>query len=195
SNNMIFRRLLAVVGTLLLSAGLASAGKDDGPKISVTEFDFEPKDLFYFEDTQTILFRDPSHRAVYRSTDAGKEWKTVDGPNGHIKGAASMIVPHPYDNRTAYILSRGQKTHWVTDDAAESWREFRIEEEVDLPLLVFHGRDPKKVILQDACTGILCEPMSYYTNDGFKSNHKFLTNAWIAYRAHQFLDSSILFNF
>ncbi|KZZ88393.1 vacuolar protein sorting protein [Ascosphaera apis ARSEF 7405] len=152
---MIIWRYLLAVGSLLLMAGLTSADKDNGPKITSTEFATEPRSLFYFEDSDIILLREPVERTIYRSTDAGKSWKP-----------------------TAYVLSRGTKTHWVTEDAAETWREFEIKSEVDVPMLVFHGRDSKKVILQDGCAGFLCEPKAYYTDDGFKSNKLFMENAW-----------------
>ncbi|KAI5296664.1 vacuolar protein sorting/targeting protein PEP1, partial [Ascosphaera acerosa] len=197
---MRIRRSLLAVGALLLTVanataslasrnGTASVSKDtsngnansrgraDGPEITVNEFASEPRNLFYFEDSDVVLLRSPSEKLIYRSADAGKSWKAADD----LKSAGAvpfLLVPHPFDNTTAYVLERASKRHWITTDRAETWRAFTVEEEIDLPNLVFHGRDPKRVILQDACVGPICQPQTYYTTDAFESNKLFMRNAW-----------------
>jgi photosystem II stability/assembly factor-like uncharacterized protein len=78
---------------------------------------------------------------VYVSQDEGKNWELASGvPQGH----ASMVFEHPFDNRYAFILTKG-KTHYRTEDRGKTWRSF------DMPIspafvpqpLSFHS-DPTK---------------------------------------------------
>ncbi|KAK2796079.1 vacuolar protein sorting/targeting protein PEP1 [Onygenales sp. PD_12] len=165
---MILRRLL-LAGSLLLAASLTSAKKNDKPKITVSKFDHEPVNLFYFEDSDTVLFQDVKNGDVHVSKDAGAKWDTVNVDG--MKGQAWSLWQHPNDNKKAYILGRGTK-HWVTNDQADSWHEFTVDAELSryqFPL-IFHGKDSNRVLLQgQKCFGLECQERTYYTTDGFKT--------------------------
>ncbi|KAL1960691.1 hypothetical protein VTO42DRAFT_6521 [Malbranchea cinnamomea] len=167
---MILRRLL-LAGTLLL-AGLASAKKSGGPSIAATKFANQPINLFYFEDTDTVLFQEHGTGNVHISRNAGETWDLVEGPDSSMKGNVVVLFPHPYDKKKAFALGQAH-THWISEDAGESWRSF----DIDRPLarndpLVFHGKDSNKVLVHAGeCMGPICESVSYYTTDGFKTIH------------------------
>ncbi|PGH11799.1 hypothetical protein AJ80_06957 [Polytolypa hystricis UAMH7299] len=177
---MILRRLLLAAAATLLAASIPSTtAKSSEPKISSSKFDNEPSSLFYFEDTDTVLFQDAREGNIHISTNAGDSWDRVKGPDGAIKGQAWALWPHPHDKKRAYVLGK-KKKHWVTEDAAESWREFEADIELSSlrSPLVFHGKDSDKVVLQgQQCDGILCESKIYYTTDGFKTVKKLVDGA------------------
>ena len=159
---------LLLLGSLWL--GLSTAKKDK-PEISSKKFDNGLSNLFYFDDSNTILVHDQEAGAVYRSEDAGKTWNEVDIG----KGKAWNIWTHPYDNKKAYIMGR-QNKHWHTNDQGETWSDFEIP--ADRPSLfrvplAFHAEDSDKVLIHgDICKigGLLdCQETTFYTKDGFKS--------------------------
>ncbi|OJD23332.1 vacuolar protein sorting/targeting protein 10 [Blastomyces percursus] len=167
---MILRRLL-LAGSLLLATTFTSAKKADGPKITATKFDHEPVNLFYFDDSDVVMFQDGKNGDVYVSRDAGAKWDIVNV--GEMKGLAWSLLSHPTDRTKAYVLSKGGK-HWVTDDQAKTWREFTVDAELsqDQFPLVFHGKDSNRVILQGRkCSRHDCAERTYYTTDGFKTVH------------------------
>ena len=45
---------------------------------------------------KVAVYHDSQHRNLYVSTDEGKSWNLADGIP---KGAASMVIAHPHDNR------------------------------------------------------------------------------------------------
>lgn len=108
------------------------------------------------------------HRGTaYRSTNAGKDWKVVDG-----EGQKSIIdvFPHPFDKKRAYAIGIDH-THWITTDQGETWRKFETDATPPhfVQALAFHGRDPKKVIFQgQLCRGWECKEVAYYTEDDFE---------------------------
>lgn len=162
---MILRRLLLASGLLLAST--VSAKKDD-PKITISKFKYEPRHLFYFEDSDTIVFQ--HNHDAYISTNAGETFESI----GKMDGKVKSIYPHPFDRKKAFVFGQ-ERTHWTTDDAGKSWREFKIEQ--DLPRtgnpLAFHGADSDKLILHTIdCSGFICHKPAVYTTDGFKSHKK-----------------------
>ncbi|KAJ9228413.1 hypothetical protein DTO027B5_7688 [Paecilomyces variotii] len=167
---MITRWLLLVSCLLLaLVAQPSTAKKSDGPKITATQFDHEPINLFYFEDSDTVIFQDADTSDIYRSFDGGEKWEVVDDEDSKMKGNVWTVIPHPNDKTKAYILGT-QGRHWVTTDQAKTWRPFELSV---IPLLMrsplsFHGRDSNKVIFQgEECAGFHCFQRAFYTRDNF----------------------------
>ena len=141
--------------------------KKDGPRITPTTFDNAPSNLFYFDDTDTILLHDREDGKVYRSEDAGEIWHTVKGVE---EGQAWDLWQHPHDSKVAYILGI-KNTHWVTEDCGETWREFETELVPALfrAPLSFHAGDGKKVLLTgQMCQEYDCTDTTYYSKDGFR---------------------------
>ena len=172
---MIVRRLL-VAGALLL-AGFADA-KDSKPKVYSTKFKHQPLNLFYFEDSDTILFQERGTGNVHVSHNAGESWDPVEGPDNAMKESVMGILPNRFDKKKAYALGQSD-THWTTDDAGKSWRSFQVKEPLgygNLMPLVFHGKDSNKVLVQSQeCD--LCPASIYYTTDGFKTTTHMLKDA------------------
>lgn len=166
---MITRWLLSCL--LLTQLTQPIHAKKDEPTITSTKFAHEPMNLFYFEDSDTVLFQDAENGNIHRSTDAGAEWKRVDEPD--MRGNVIVLIQHPYDRKKAYALGAHGK-HWITTDQAESWTPFEVDAVPSVmgePPLAFHGRDSSKVIFHgDQCEGIiLCEDKMFYTTDDFRS--------------------------
>ncbi|KAI9838651.1 MAG: hypothetical protein M1819_004965 [Sarea resinae] len=152
---------------LLLTICIANAKKSE-PTISTTKFDGTPGGLFYFDDTDILLVQDREGSNVYRSADAGETWDLIKGvPDGE----AFEVYQHPYDNNVAYVLSLN-RTHWVTDDRGESWRQFQTDAPPALfkQPLGFHAGDSKKVLFQGQdCEAWICKDVTFFTVDGFKT--------------------------
>lgn len=170
---MISRWLLFVSCLLLaLLAQPSAAKKSNEPSINATKLDHKPINLFFFEDSDTILFQDVSSENVLRSSNGGGSWEVVEDDDGAMKSQVALIMPHPYDKMKAYALGTRGK-HWVTTDQAETWRSFDLNAIpsllADSPLS-FHGWDSGKVIFQgQQCIGIRCMESYFYTTDDFQT--------------------------
>ncbi|EYE93807.1 vacuolar protein sorting/targeting protein 10 [Aspergillus ruber CBS 135680] len=164
-------RWLLVVSCLLwaLIWQPVAAKKDNGPTITATELEHEPVGLFYFEDTDTILFQDVETGDLLRSFDGGEKFDLVEGENGDMKGQLLTIWPHPFDTNKAYVFGKAGK-HWVTTDQGKTFDSFEVEMPPAIMPLAFHGWDSKKVIFHgEVCFGFMCANRAYYTTDDFKT--------------------------
>jgi Sortilin, neurotensin receptor 3,/Sortilin, neurotensin receptor 3, C-terminal len=161
---------LLVVLFLLCLTGPTQA-KKDMPRITHTKFDHPLVNIFYFDDSDVLLGLADKEGKVYRSTNAGQDWKVVDG-DGQQK--AWDVYPHPWDRTRAYIIGI-EHTHWVTIDQGETWRKFETDASPHhfRQALAFHGRDPKKALFQgQLCEhGWECKEVAYYTEDDFEELH------------------------
>jgi hypothetical protein len=144
-------RLLSVLAALSLAFGSLAADKTE-PEISEKKFPAPPLNLFYFDDSETVMVIDPENKVLWRSTDAGEEWKKVDEIGS---GSLFMVYPHPYDNQVAVALGR-RKKHWITYDQGKSWKSFETTEHPTLrgqEPITFHATDSKRIMFhaQDEC--------------------------------------------
>jgi hypothetical protein len=141
--------------TLLLCT--SAWAKKDKPSIKSKQFDFLPRNVNYFEDSDVLLFEDDVHSDVYRSTDAGATWDKLE----EGKGKMLEILMHPFDKMRAYILTV-EKTHYKTTDQGKTWEKFEVDAQATLfgPALSFHAADPDRVIFNAMdCTGIFCSEL------------------------------------
>ncbi len=92
------------------------------PGVSVTRFQHLPSKIVYFDDSPVALYHDATSGTVHRSENEGKSWNPISLPSS-IVGKAAMLVPHPYDKKTSFILSR-DTTHWRSSDRGKTWQEF-----------------------------------------------------------------------
>ncbi|KAH7171050.1 vacuolar protein sorting/targeting protein 10 [Dactylonectria macrodidyma] len=143
--------------------------KEDAPGLKVTTLEHPPVGINYFEDSDVIVFHDVAENNIYRSDNAGVEWKRVaDIP----EGASALMVMHPFDSKTAFVLTTA-KTHYKTTDQGKSWTEFKsgtLASAFQPEILVFHAGDPNRIIFNGMnCDGIFCDEEATYTLDGFKS--------------------------
>lgn len=149
----------------------ALAREQKGPRITKTELDHPPANLFYFDDSDTIILHDREAGVVLRSEDAGEKWNAVKDVE---EGGALDVQRHPFDNQIAYVLGGG-KQHWITKDQGKSWTKFETEASPSFfkQPLNFHVNDSDKVLLHtQECSGLFdCEEKDYYTTDGFKTVH------------------------
>ncbi|OBZ73619.1 Vacuolar protein sorting/targeting protein 10 [Grifola frondosa] len=111
------------------------------PQSSVSYFQNLPARLFFFDDTTYAIYHDVVEGNVYVSPDEGKTWNRADGVP---EGQAAMVIEHPFDNRFAFILSRG-RTHYRTEDRGKTWRPFDmpIEPALVAKPLSFHSDKSK----------------------------------------------------
>ena len=171
---MILRSLTRAVPALLLflTPFLTTLPLVDGkkePSISKTKLDHPPLNLFYFEDSDVVLFQDKEAREVWRSPDAGETWDVID--DAGQKGQVYDLWQHPHDKERAYILGRGEK-HWVTENRGKSWRSFETDATPSFfrAPFSFHAGNSDKVLLHgQVCQGFDCTETVHYTTDGFKT--------------------------
>ena len=154
---------------LLSFSTLAAARDKHEVTITRTKLPDAASNIYYFEDSDSILILDRTAGQVLRSHDAGKEWDPIDDI---AKGAALDLWPHPYDRKVAYILG-GSTEHWITQDRGKSWRSFKTQASPSLFRMpfTFHAGDSDKVLFHgQICKRILdCEEVSYYTKDAFEN--------------------------
>ncbi|KAL1297584.1 hypothetical protein AAFC00_006147 [Neodothiora populina] len=153
-----------------LTGGAVAAAKKDKPEIGETGFDSLPSNLFYFDDSDVVLVTDVLPGIVYRSTDAGQNWKAV---KDLTKGAILGVSANPYNNKVAVAVGI-EKEHWITKDQGETWKSFKTKYPAVMtrPPLSFHASDPDRIIFHvaDCLMELLdCEEKAYYTLDGFGS--------------------------
>lgn len=162
--------LLAGFLLLALALQLSAAKSSDGPIIKTTHFDHPPVNLFYFVDSDTVLFQDLTKRQAHRSFDGGVTWEIIDDEEGGMKGSVLELLPHPIDNQKAYALSV-EGNYWITTDQAKTWRPFQIDASPSefVPALSFHGRDSRKVIFNGEKCNHGCVQKTFYTTDDFKT--------------------------
>lgn len=130
-------------------------GKKDEPAVYRHEFEDEPAGLFYFDDTETVILIEANRRVVWRSENAGQEWKVVDDIP---KSEVYTVMPSPHDNRVAVALGT-KKQHWITYDQGKSWKKFETEGHPSYGSPVqFHASDPKKLLFSgsDNCDWTQC---------------------------------------
>lgn len=169
-------RWFLLVNILLLTGILPlqtfCEAKKDGPKITETKLDFRPVDLFYFANSDTLLYQNDLTYNVQVSFDGGASWQEIKDDDGLMKDSVVSIWPHPHDNQKAYILGRHGR-HWITTDQAKSWRPFKVDAVPSIAVmrtLAFHGTDSHKVIFHgDQCLGFSCLRVAFYTVDDFKT--------------------------
>lgn len=145
--------------SLLLSSLLCAGAwaKKDKPSYKSTKFDFIPYNVNYFKDSDVILFEDGIDHDIYRSDDAGENWKKIE------RGAGKMLelVMHPFDHDRAYIITE-DRSHWMTKDQGKSWEPFTTDAQATIfrEALTFHAGDPDRIIFNGMdCTGIFCEEL------------------------------------
>lgn len=166
-------RAAALLASILFFAGPTCA-KKEGPDFKVTQIGGVPFDLNYFRDSESVLFRDRANDNVYQSTDSGATWARVeDVPDGK----ATLLYMHEYDPERAYILTPGTQ-HFRTHDRGKTWDKFDSKYPYTLfrpGILNFHAGVPDRIIFNAmVCDGIFCDEVAMYTDDGFKSQAKFL---------------------
>lgn len=171
---MVSRWLLAVScllwATIMLMVQPTTA-KEDKPRITANKFDSEPFELFYFEDTDTVIFQDLRTGNLHRSFDGGEVFDVVEGKDGEMKNQVIDVRPHTFDKNKAYVLGAAG-THWITRDQGKTFESFQIEvpPSIQNPTLAFHGWDSRKVIFHGAlCFGFHCLERPFYTTDDFKT--------------------------
>jgi hypothetical protein len=129
---------------LLLAVGPAFAKEKKGPGLASTGFDSLPGGLFYFDDSEVVIATTSAKGTVWRSDNAGKEWKMVkDIPEGKVL----EVVKSPFDNTVAVALG-GETTHWITYDQGESWTDFETQGAISAGVapVSFHAKDSKKLL-------------------------------------------------
>jgi hypothetical protein len=129
---MIIKSLLS---SLILLLTLINA---QSPQIALTLFNNLPSKLFYFDDTQVVIYHDEIAKDIYRSQDEGKTWQLIQGvPRGH----SNIFIEHPFDSRVAFILTDGI-THYRSLNRGADWASFQspLPPVLNSNTLNFHSR-------------------------------------------------------
>jgi hypothetical protein len=140
---------------LLLVIGSTSAKKDK-PGVTVTKFDDQVANIFYFDDSEVVLLTEPAHGKIWRSESAGQDWEYVkDIPLNQVL----VVLKNPYDNNVAVALG-AEFTHWITHDKGKTWTEFKTDGIIarGSSPIGFHATDSKKLIYSggDNCREYPC---------------------------------------
>lgn len=154
---------------LLLSLLWTIALAKDKPTISTSKIEGYPRNINYFEDSDSIIWHNIDTGNIFWSKDAGVQWTRVDAV---AEGKAVLLIMHPHESKTAFILTTG-KEHYRTEDRGETWNKFdskappsRFQPEV----LTFNAADPNRIIFNGMdCDEIFCDEAATYTTDGFKT--------------------------
>ncbi|KAG9119422.1 vacuolar protein sorting/targeting protein PEP1, partial [Ceratobasidium sp. 392] len=172
---------LALSATTWTDNALGFGVSAQNPGVKVTKFENLPKNLFYFDDTSTILYHDSVEGNVWMSEDEGRSWAKVEGvPSGD----AMILVEHPFENRMAFILGEGKK-HWRTNNRGKTWQSFEMPHPVALTSspLSFHSdkKNAEWILMQvwdckktNWGFSQSCHSTTYYTEDAFSSPAKIL---------------------
>lgn len=158
---------LLTLSVLFASPALAK----DEPDVKSTEFKHLPFNLNYFDDSDAVVFHDVSTGNIQHSKNAGASWDRV---SKIPEGKALSLQMHPFDPKTAYVLTKGKK-HWKTHDRGESWDSFKT---LAMPsrwsietgdALAFNAEDHDRIIFNAMeCGGFMCSEQAEYTTDNFK---------------------------
>lgn len=179
-------RLLGLLAVLSLAVGSLAADKS-GPEISEKKFPAPPVNLFYFDDSETVLVLEPENQIVYISKDAGEEWHEVDDiPKGHV----AAIYPNPYDSQVAVAIGL-RKKHWITYDQGKNWREFETKYhptgDRGQDALGFHATDNKRILFHaqedclifGLCVGKVCIREVVVMSEANDTAVDLLHNKWL----------------
>ncbi|SNX87401.1 related to VPS10 domain-containing receptor SorCS1 precursor [Melanopsichium pennsylvanicum] len=169
------RRLLHTVFAFLLWALLISAAN---PTVKTTRFSHLPSKIHYFDDSPVILYHDAVSSTVHISQDEGATFSLI---TSIPSSKASLLVSHPFDPKTAFILSK-DTSHYRTSDRGKTWQEFLTPHPPATragPPMEFHA-DPKHwdyiIFTGKKCSmwtpwgGRVCHDEAYVTTDGFRTN-------------------------
>jgi photosystem II stability/assembly factor-like uncharacterized protein len=154
---------------LLALASSVTAAKD-APLVETNSFSNELVNLQYFDDSTVVLVQELGSGKVWRSPDAGKDWKELKD----LKRSLG-IVKNPFDNQVALVL--GEDKHWITYDQGKTWQDFetKYSPSPNGPVS-WHSQDNKKILINEIedCLFTPCLGVTYYTTDGFKTKPKTL---------------------
>ncbi|KAF8196799.1 Oligoxyloglucan reducing end-specific cellobiohydrolase [Mycena galopus ATCC 62051] len=163
-------RHLYAICLFLLSLPCLLLAQD--PEHTFTSFSNLPSRLFFFDDTTTAIYHDSIEGNIYVSSDEGKTWNL---PEEIPRGAAAMVLEHPFDRAYAFVLTR-TTTHYRTEDKGKTWRSFEVE---IAPALVarplsFHSKNYGYILYQGTVCdrsgwGAICHDETYYTKDAFST--------------------------
>ena len=156
---------LALLGLSLPSTVLSK----DAPEVSQKKFPAPVVNLFYFDDSETVLSLDPDTFSVWRSEDAGEEWEQLS----EMKGQVAYLMPNPHDSSVAIAMGRMTK-HWITYDRGKKWRGFETSQMATQDLskepFTFHATDSKRILFhgEEDCLFGGCVGKTWYTTNGFE---------------------------
>ncbi|KAK4055938.1 vacuolar protein sorting/targeting protein PEP1 [Microbotryomycetes sp. JL221] len=168
------------------------------PRVEQTLFDNLPARIFYFDDSSVVMYHDQIDRNVYRSPDEGKTWAVIKGVPSN---QAVVIIDHPHDPRSAFVLTSGT-THYRSMNRGETWQSFTtpLAPSLSANTLSFHANKPEWIIFTgQKCLdlggwkGRACHDETFYTKDAFASAPKplmsFTSRCLFAHDKKQFLKS------
>lgn len=151
------RNRLGILSALVLLSLTSVFAKQDKPEVSETAFKSQPGNLFYFGDSDIVLVQDVLPGIIYRSEDAGENWKQVK----EITESQSLtVIPHPFNDQVAVAVGTAL-THWITKDQGKTWNAFKTEDNpvISRAPVVYHASDPDRIIFLTAqCEGWECTP-------------------------------------
>ncbi|KAI8333656.1 hypothetical protein BC941DRAFT_473408 [Chlamydoabsidia padenii] len=155
--------ILSLVSLVLLSLWTTVAA---GQEITSqkTGFDALPEKMFYFKDSDVILWLDGNSHSLYRSENHGQEWNKISD----IDGQAQFLYEHPYDSEKAYVLG-SHRQHWKTEDRGKTWISFEtpVEPATSSQHLSFHAQRTNYVLF----TGFQCNKKGWQGTDCREETH------------------------
>ncbi|PPQ80721.1 hypothetical protein CVT25_001841 [Psilocybe cyanescens] len=167
----------ALCRTLILSISALFVAGQSQPDHTINSFSNLPARIFFFDDTESVIYHDSMQGDVYVSLDEGKSWKAAEGiPSGKT----AMVLEHPTDNRYAFALTDGT-THYRTEDRGKTWRPFDVPHPPALVArpLSFHSNPTKfgHILYQGTqCDhrgwGARCHDETFYTKEAFSDEVK-----------------------
>ncbi|CAH6720525.1 vacuolar protein sorting/targeting protein 10 [[Candida] jaroonii] len=160
---------------ILFISVLSLVRGDFEPKITLTQEKEVSKELFYFDDSHTIIALRSGD--LYISNDDGVKWQKAQGIDKTVM-TLKMDPVFPY---RAFALTVESK-QFITNDKGKTWQSFEVEpkgkEEISIdsiPRVIFNRLESRNVIFDfyncpNQIFSSSCKHHFYYTNDGFKTN-------------------------
>ena len=149
---------------------LQFAGADYSPQVSITKSDQPAKDIFYFDDSSSLLVVRKHKLSI--SFDDGASYSEVKETKDVV---VEKIKMDPFNNKRAFALSKS-KTQYFTKDQGKTWSKIELDEVMNYaPRMSFNAKNNDLVLVQfysESKTHDKLDSIHYITYNGFKSAPK-----------------------
>jgi photosystem II stability/assembly factor-like uncharacterized protein len=158
------------IWSIFLLCILQFAAADYSPQVSITKSDQPAKEIFYFDDSSSILVVRKHKLSI--SFDDGASYSEVKETKDVV---VDKIKMDPFNNKRAFALSKS-KTQYFTKDQGKTWSKIELDDKMNyVPRMSFNAKNNDLVLVQfysESKSHDKLNSIHYITHDGFKSAPK-----------------------